>query len=117
MAHKIIKAPRAPSSRPLKVSSAIHQILATALAQGEVFYPSLHTDMIGITHVLMSPDLRYADAFIHVRGDKAMQDQQLSLLQALAPSFKAIVAHKQRLRHTPEIRFHLSDPALFEFGL
>ena len=63
MAHEL-------SQRQLRVGQEIRKVIATALEKGEVRSPEIAEAFITITQVIMSPDLKYATAYVMTLNGK-----------------------------------------------
>lgn len=64
---------------------------------------------VTVTSVEISPDLRYAKAFISVLGPGAAADQSLQALNRAVGFIRSEIGRRIRLRHTPEITFKLDQ--------
>ena len=64
-------------------------------------------DMTSITSVEVTRDLRHAKVFASVFGDEKKQQDAIRGLQSAAGFIRTELARRVRLRHTPEITFHL----------
>lgn len=94
-----------PSQRQLRVGEQIRHIIAETLLRGHFHDPVLlDSGRVTVTEVRVSPDLRYASAYVITLGGKDM-DAVLPALNAAAPVFQKAVNAKTELRCTPKIRF------------
>jgi len=62
---------------------------------------------VSVTRVEVSPDLRYARAFVSVLGDPEEQQQAEKALKKATGFIRTQLAHRIRLRYTPELSFKL----------
>ena len=86
-------------------------MLAGVFARAEFRDPMLVGELITVTEVRVSPDLKHATAFV-ARLGRTDIDALLPALRRAAPYFRAQVAHElRRLRVAPEISFQ-PDTAL-----
>lgn len=94
-----------PSQRQLRVGEQIRHILAETMQRGH-FNESVLIDMnlVSISEVRISPDLKHATAYVMSLGGQDM-DKILPALNRDKNVFKKEVARSARLRFTPTIRF------------
>jgi ribosome-binding factor A len=71
------------------------------------------TGMISVTHVKTTPDLRYAQVFVSMIGEKDRKEN-LKILKASSGYIRSEIAHRINLRITPEIVFVFDDS--MEYG-
>ncbi len=62
---------------------------------------------VSITRVELSPDLRYAKVFISVFGSEEEREATLRALTGAAGFVRYQLKPRMRIRHIPEISFHL----------
>ena len=62
---------------------------------------------VSITRVELSPDLRYAKIFISVFGSEEEREVTLRALTGAAGFVRYQLKPRMRIRHVPEIAFHL----------
>ncbi len=67
--------------------------------------------IVSITGVDMSSDLKYADVYISVLGDREDRDENLGILNNASSFLRGRLADALTLKYTPEIRFKL-DPGV-----
>ena len=96
--------------RPERVAQQLADVLAGVLRQG-VRDPRVTP--LTITRVRMSPDLRVANINIVPLGGDGDGDALIAGLESATGFLRRQVGRHLRLRHTPELRFHL-DNALDE---
>jgi len=92
--------------RPERVASDIHAILARTLHE-EVKDPRVSD--VSITAVRMSRDLSLAHINVVPLGGQGDPARMLAGLEAAAGFLRHAVGQQLRLRHTPELRFHVDD--------
>ncbi|MDW7650592.1 MAG: 30S ribosome-binding factor RbfA [Bacillota bacterium] len=63
--------------------------------------------MISVTDVLVTRDLRHAKLFVSVFGSDEEQEETLKALVKATGFIRTEIGRRIRLRHTPEISFHL----------
>jgi ribosome-binding factor A len=74
------------------------------LIQKELRDPRLD-DLICVTEVETSPDMKHSKIFISSMGGQAEEKKILGILNAAAGFLRTGVARKTRLRFTPELHF------------
>lgn len=93
--------------RAERVSSLIQQEISKLLRE-QVNDPRL-ASLISVTRVLTSPDMRHAKVFVSTFGDKANKTEMLQGFIAASGFFRRQLAHRLRLKHMPELSFHIDD--------
>jgi len=95
-----------PSQRQLRVAQEIKKIIAGALEKGEVRNPLLLDNMITITDVDISPDLKLCTIyFMTLNGQNLGQIEDD--LNAETWGLKKLIASKLKLRYTPDLNFRM----------
>ena len=90
-----------------RVNSLIRQEISELLRR-QVKDPRLG-NLISITNVSTSPDLRYAKVFISRIGNEEEKQEALSVLTAASGFFRRELAQRLRLRRIPELSFQRDD--------
>lgn len=96
------------SQRQLRVGQEIKRVIASVLERGEVRSPELDEAFITVTEVRVSPDLKYATAYIMTLNGKNL-GTILEALNAEAWVFKKQIGAKLQLRYTPDLTFRVDD--------
>jgi ribosome-binding factor A len=99
---------RQPSVRQLRVGEEIRHCLSTVLGRGDLRDPDLRGQIITVSEVRVSPDLRNATVFVMPLGGEADQ----AVLEALtrATSYlRSRVSQTVRLRHAPRLSFRRDE--------
>jgi ribosome-binding factor A len=99
---------RSQFSRQDKVRKALMREVS-AIMSTEIREPALQDQVVSVTDVELSADMRHAKVFISIMADEAKQAELLELLQAHQPLIRQQVGQRIRLRHTPEIHMFLDD--------
>lgn len=116
---------RGPSQRTVQVGEQIRQVISEALLEGVVDDPRVsEASMVTITEVRMTPDLKLARVYVSVLGQpsdavdgaaepaaqaaEAARPVVAALVQAEA-LIKREVAHRLKLRYTPQLIFSHDD--------
>ena len=92
------------SQRQLRVGQEIKKLTAQMLERGELRNPMLSETFITITEVKVSPDLKYATAYVMtLNGEKLYET--IAALNESEWLFKKQIGAKLQLRYTPNLRF------------
>ncbi len=97
-----------PSNRQLQVGQEIRGILSNYFTRNEYYHPLLESNIITVSEVRISADLKNATAFIIVSND-SNKKPILELLKEISPEIRKVVFSKLNLRFSPEIRFVLDE--------
>ena len=93
-----------PSQRQLRVGQEIKKLIAQMLEKGELRDPHLSETFITITEVKVSPDLKYATAYVMtLNGEKL--EETIDGLNDSSWLFKKQIGAKLQLRYTPNLKF------------
>ena len=100
-----------PSSRPTQVGEQIRQFLSQQLLEGAIHDPRLKAaNLVTVTEVRMSPDLRSAQALVSIYPeDEDIIAEVFSGLVSATNEIKRSIGRTLRLRFTPDLRFRLDD--------
>jgi ribosome-binding factor A len=66
-------------------------------------------ELISVTNVHLTPDLKYAKVFVSMLGDEKVVKEALKGLNAAAGFVRRELAHRIEIRYTPEITFVFDD--------
>lgn len=95
--------PRSP--RQLRVGEELRHALAAALQQGDYPWPEgQKRQIISVTEVTISPDLRNATIYVMPLGGENVE-QVVKALNGHVHFFKNVIAHEVQLRWIPQLRF------------
>ena len=98
---------KGPSQRQLRVGELVRHALATVLQRGEAREPMLQREVISVSEVSMSPDLKVATAYVTGLGRPA--ERQGELVKALAGDADHLrhrmTAHLSHMKSMPALRF------------
>jgi len=75
----------------------------------EVKDPKLVNQLISVTDVDVSGDLRHAKVFVSIMGDETLQAEIMEVLQENTPKIRSAIGQRIRLRYTPEIDIRLDN--------
>lgn len=90
-----------------RINSLLREVL-TDVIRKEVKNPHL-PDLVGISHVDVTRDLRYAKVYVSVIGEPDVRKKALDALQSAAGFIAVTASKKVDLRFFPELRFILDD--------
>ena len=90
-----------------RVNSLIRQEISELLRR-QVKDPRLD-NLVAVTDVSTSPDLRYAKIFVSRIGSEEEKQEILSVLAAASGFFRNELAKRLKLRHIPELSFQWDD--------
>lgn len=100
------KGNKEPSQRQLRIAQEIKKIIADAIARGNVRNPLILENMVTITDVDVSPDLKYCTVyFMTLNGQNLGQIEDD--LNAETWCLKKQIAAKLKLRYTPDLNFRM----------
>lgn len=96
----------APSQRMLRVGEEVRHVLSETLRRGGFDDPVLFetANTVTVTEVRVSPDLRYATAYIMALGGIGM-DEILPAMNEAAWYFQQDIGKNIKMRTTPKVRF------------
>jgi ribosome-binding factor A len=97
---------RETSPRMLKVNSTLREVLAEEVERMN----DDRLEMVSITAVQTSPNLRTATVFVDVLGVEA-QDAALVALRKAAPRLQSAIGRQVRMKFTPTLEFSI-DPGV-----
>lgn len=97
-----------PSQRQLRVGEEIKKVIMNVLQRGDMRSKEIREAFITITSVRVSPDLRYATAYVMTLNGKNL-GIVLEMLNAESGVFRKEIGSKLQLRYTPEINFRVDD--------
>lgn len=114
---------KAPSQRQLRVGELVRHALTTVLTREEIDEPVLRGQLLSVTEVRMSPDLKIATCFISPLGGKRQNGKgnanTKSICKALAKHAAFIRAratpHLNQMKYMPTFRF-LEDTSFENFA-
>ena len=93
--------------RTERISSLIRQEISDLLRE-QVNDPRL-SSFISITSVSTSPDLKHAKVFVSALGGETSKNEVLQGFTTASGFFRRELARHLRLKHIPELSFHLDD--------
>lgn len=97
-----------PSTRLERVRKAILCELAD-LIRTEVKDPRLDHQVISVTDVEITSDLRHAKVFISILADEDERNELMTILLESAGKLRKGLGQRVRLRYTPELHLKLDE--------
>ncbi len=99
------------SNRMYKIDEQLKEEISKIISY-DLKNPHL-TGMISVTHVKTTPDLRYAQVFVSMIGEKSRKDN-LKILKQSSGYIRSEIAKRINLRITPELVIVFDDS--MEYG-
>ncbi len=93
--------------RSERTSKLIQQEISELLER-QVNDPRL-TNLISVTGVSVSPDLKYAKVFVSILGNETNKRDMLAGLNTASGFLRKEVATHLRLKYAPQLSFHYDD--------
>ncbi len=105
MARRKTQTPKGPSQRQLRAGELVRHALVGILTREELRDPDLEGQLISVTEVRPSPDLRVAKVYVAPlgRGDSA---KLASGLNRCAGFLRGRLGREIEMKFTPELHFH-----------
>ena len=98
-----------PRQRQLRVAELIRQSLSGILARGEVYDPLIGAQIVTVSRVQMSPDLKLATAYIVPLGGKGDGPALVKALAVHAKEMRGRITVEVSLKFAPDLRFRLDE--------
>jgi ribosome-binding factor A len=92
------------SQRQLRVGEMVKQALSLIFIKGEAKIPNLETNLITVTEVRMSPDLKSARAFVIPLGGRDSK-KIVDLLKEFSHIVRKILSKKIEMKYLPKVSF------------
>jgi ribosome-binding factor A len=94
------------SRRLQRAEKEIREVISTYLMQEQ---SGSSEDLVSLTKVAVSPDLRNVKAYVCVIGKDEVSDEILEALQSHAPDIQRIFNSKFRMKYCPTVKFYNDD--------
>tara|TARA_S200000501_G_C20435295_1_gene574111 strand:- start:177 stop:545 length:369 start_codon:yes stop_codon:yes gene_type:complete len=101
------------SQRQLRVGEMIKQSLSMIFIKNEAKVPNLETNMITVTEVKMSQDLKIAKAYVMTLGGKDT-DETIEMLKEYSFLIRKILSKKVFIKFLPKLLFKKDES--FEYA-
>lgn len=98
-----------PGQRQLRVAELIRQSLSGVLTRGEIYDPLIGAQVVTVSRVQMSPDLKLATAYLVPLGGKGDGPALVKAFAAHAKEMRAHIAVEVSLKFAPDLRFRLDE--------
>lgn len=95
------------SRRTERLNKIIQQEISSLLER-EVNDPRL-SNLISITRVSVSPDLKYAKVFVSILGNETNKTETLAGFNTASGFLRKELASHLRLKYAPQLSFHYDD--------
>jgi len=89
-------------------TSKLIQREISGLLEREVNDPRLN-NLISVTGVSLSPDLKYAKVFVSILGDETNKKDMLAGFNTASGFLRKELASHLKLRYAPQLSFHYDD--------
>lgn len=96
------------SVRLLRVAEQIRHALAELLMRGEIHDDVLSAQVVSVTEVRVSPDLRHATVFVKALGSRE-EEAVLTALRRNVRYMRGHVARAINTKYTPDLVFRLDE--------
>ncbi len=106
--------PETQSIRTLRVGEQVRHVLSEILARGDVHDETLTENMVSVTEVRMSPDLRHATVFVKPLLGKD-EEAVLKALRTNTAYLQREVATRVKMKYAARLKF-LADESFDEGG-
>ncbi len=97
-----------PSQRMLRVGELVRHAMSEQLTRGGLNDPVLDGNVITVSRVKMSPDLKCATVYVLPLGGKD-REKVLEALEKRRKGLRGEMARKIDLKFAPDLRFRLDD--------
>jgi len=91
-----------------RAEKEIREVISTYLMQEQA---GGSEELVALTHVSVSPDLRNVKAFVCVLGRDQVSDETLKVLQSHAPEIQRLFNSRFRMKYCPKVQF-VNDPSV-----
>jgi len=95
-------------SRTDRIRKAIIREFSDILKH-EIKDPILVNQLISVTDVEVSGDMRHAKVFVSIMGEESLQQDIMTVLLENKPKIRSAIGQRIRLRYTPEIDIKLDN--------
>jgi ribosome-binding factor A len=102
---------RRGSTRRYPRTARVNEVVREALAGDLERMSDPRLEVVTITGVEVSSDVRYADVDYSTMGTPEQADAAASALASVTGRLRTMLGREVRLRYTPELRWHV-DPAI-----
>lgn len=89
--------------RVQRVEKELRQIISTYLVQSQ---SGSSENLVSLTNVVVSPDLRQAKAYIAILGKERVDDETLETVQSHSPEIQRLIAKQLPMKYCPRVVFY-----------
>ncbi|MBN1352190.1 30S ribosome-binding factor RbfA [candidate division KSB1 bacterium] len=100
--------------RSLRVAEVIKKDLSDILRE-DVRDPGIN--MLTITRVIVSPDLKMAKIYLSILGDASAREETLQALERAKSFIRTALGKRGQFRNVPELRFFHDDTMDYVFAI
>lgn len=93
-----------PTQRQLQVAESIKHTISEMFLRNDLSHPFFEQNIITVSEVRISPDLKLATVFISA-ADEIDMTKLLKLLNEISHIFRSTLRKKMALRTIPQVRF------------
>ena len=104
---------RRGSTRRYPRTARVNEVVREALADDLERMSDPRLEVVTITGVEVSSDVRYADIYYSTLGSPEDAEAAAAALVSVTPRLRSTLGSEVRLRYTPELRWHV-DPAIVQ---
>lgn len=97
-----------PTQRQLQVAENLKHLISDIFVHNELSHPFFEHNIITVSEVRISPDLKLATAFV-TASDEIDMTKLLKLLNDISHVFRKKLQRRIDLRATPQIRFAFDE--------
>lgn len=102
---------RRQGSRQYPRTARVNEVVRESLADELSRMSDPRLEIVTITGVEVSSDVRYADVYYSVYGTPEEAFSSATALKSATPRLRSVLGREVRLKFVPELRFH-EDPAI-----
>lgn len=96
------------SRRVQRVEKEVREVISTYLMQEQ---SGSSQDLVALTQVVVSPDLRHVRAFVCILGKDEVDEETLKVIQSHAPEVQNLINRRLRMKYCPKVQFQ-NDPSV-----
>jgi ribosome-binding factor A len=97
-----------PSQRMLRVAELVRHAMSEILTRGMIMDPLIEKQVVTVSRVKMSPDLKLATIYIMPLGGKESEDV-IDAFEKHRKFLRGEIAHRLNLKFAPDVRFRFDD--------
>lgn len=94
--------------RVFRLNSLLKEVISEVLRK-DLHHIAGKTELLTITSVEITADLRFAKVFFSMIGDQKAKEAECSILNGIAGQIAHIASRKIRIRTFPKLRFYIDE--------